>query len=300
MHALTTARLELPPWRDSFGEGLARLAADERVVRYVGDGQTWSAEHARERHQACPRHWEEHGFGWRAILDGPGGRFLGVAALSYLGALVPGIAESAIEAGWWLDPRAWARAWPPRPPRRSATRPSAPCGPSASWPGSSRPTTPPRGWPPGWGCGCTGTWPAGSGSRSASTSWTARAADPGRDRSPERGQQHQLARANQLVPVAVINAEVTRRVRVASTRPPGHRRAVSPSARPRSGPPPVTPPACEWRGATPLHSQSIAHPGACRKAPVMAHNRRPGQNRRKRERPQTGADVRELADCQRV
>jgi RimJ/RimL family protein N-acetyltransferase len=109
MHALTTARLELPPWRDSFEEGLARLAADERVVRYVGDGQPWSAEHARERHQACLRHWEEHGFGWRATLDGPGGRFLGVAALSYLGALVPGIAESAIEIGWWLDPGAWGQ-----------------------------------------------------------------------------------------------------------------------------------------------------------------------------------------------
>lgn len=109
MHALTTARLVLAPWRDSFEEGLARLAADERVVRYVGDGQPWSGEHARERHQACLRHWEEHGFGWRAILDGPGGGFLGVAALSYLGALVPGIAESAIEIGWWLDPGAWGR-----------------------------------------------------------------------------------------------------------------------------------------------------------------------------------------------
>jgi RimJ/RimL family protein N-acetyltransferase len=109
MRALTTARLELPPWRESFAGDLARLAADERVVRHVGDGRPWSAGHARERHQACLRHWEEHGFGWRAVLDGPGGPFIGVAALSYLGPLVPGIAESAIEIGWWLDPAAWGQ-----------------------------------------------------------------------------------------------------------------------------------------------------------------------------------------------
>ena len=55
----------------------------------------------------CLTHWEDHNFGWRAILDSPSGRFLGLAALNYLGDLVPGIEESAIEIGWWLDPGAW-------------------------------------------------------------------------------------------------------------------------------------------------------------------------------------------------
>jgi RimJ/RimL family protein N-acetyltransferase len=109
MQALTTARLVLMPWEDAFEDDFARLAADERVTRYVGDGQPWDPGYARQRHQACLQHWDDHGFGWRAILGHPGGRFLGLAALSYLGALVPGIEESAIEIGWWLDPGAWGR-----------------------------------------------------------------------------------------------------------------------------------------------------------------------------------------------
>jgi len=109
MHALTTARLALMPWRDDFGDDFARLASDERVMRYVGNGRPWSREQARQRHQACLRHWEDHQFGWRAILDRHSSRFVGLAALSYLGALVPGIEESAIEIGWWLDPGAWGR-----------------------------------------------------------------------------------------------------------------------------------------------------------------------------------------------
>lgn len=109
MHALTTPRLDLMPWQDAFGEDLARLSTDQRVMRYIGNGQPWNRERARERHHACLTHWEDNNFGWRAILDSPSGCFLGIAALNYLGALVPGIEESAIEIGWWLDPSAWGR-----------------------------------------------------------------------------------------------------------------------------------------------------------------------------------------------
>lgn len=107
MRTLTTARLELRPWEDGFAGDLARLSSDERVMRFIGDGRTWSRERAAERHQECLRHWAEHGFGWRAIIDG--GAFTGVAALNRLGAIVPGIEEDAIEIGWWVDPRAWGR-----------------------------------------------------------------------------------------------------------------------------------------------------------------------------------------------
>src|SRR5690348_5481770 len=106
MHALTTARLVLMAWQDAFGDDLARLASDQRVMRYIGDGRPWSREQARLRHQACLAHWADHNFGWRAILDSSSVRFLGLAALNYLGALVPGIEESAMEIGWWLDPAA--------------------------------------------------------------------------------------------------------------------------------------------------------------------------------------------------
>jgi RimJ/RimL family protein N-acetyltransferase len=108
---LTTTRLALMPWGDAFGEDLARLASDQRVMQYVGDGRPWDREQTRQRHQACLRHWEDHDFGWRAMLVQPSGRFLGLAALNYLGALVPGVEESAIEIGWWLDPDAWGRGF---------------------------------------------------------------------------------------------------------------------------------------------------------------------------------------------
>jgi RimJ/RimL family protein N-acetyltransferase len=106
MQAMTTTRFSLMPWQDAFEDDLARLASDHRVMQYIGDGQLWNRERARQRHQACLRHWEDHNFGWRAILDLPNRCFLGLAALNYLGALVPGVEESAIEIGWWLDPDA--------------------------------------------------------------------------------------------------------------------------------------------------------------------------------------------------
>lgn len=107
MGTLTTARLELRPWHDDFETDLFRLSSDERVVRFIGDGRPWSRERTAERHQECLRHWAEHGFGWRAIIDR--GAFAGVAALNRLGSLVPGIAEDAIEVGWWVDPGSWGR-----------------------------------------------------------------------------------------------------------------------------------------------------------------------------------------------
>jgi RimJ/RimL family protein N-acetyltransferase len=107
VRTLTTARLELRPWRQEDEADLFRLSSDERVVRHIGDGRPWSRERTAQRHQECLRHWAEHGFGWRAVLDR--GAFAGVAALNRLGALVPGIEEDAIEIGWWVDPRSWGR-----------------------------------------------------------------------------------------------------------------------------------------------------------------------------------------------
>jgi RimJ/RimL family protein N-acetyltransferase len=106
---LRTARLTLEPWRDDLLDAFARLAADERVTRFIGDGKPWSRERAAARHESLLRHWETYGYGWRAMLDGEG--FAGIAALNRLGTLVPGIEESAVEIGWWVDPRSWGRGY---------------------------------------------------------------------------------------------------------------------------------------------------------------------------------------------
>src|SRR5919201_421358 len=107
MRTLTTARVELRPWDESFEDALYRMASDERIVRFIGDGRPWSREFTSQRHQRHVRHWAEHGFGWRAIFEQ--GEFAGVAALSLLGDLVPGIEESALEIGWWIDARWWGQ-----------------------------------------------------------------------------------------------------------------------------------------------------------------------------------------------
>ena len=107
MRTLTTARLKLRPWEDSFEPELVRLSSDERVMRFIGDGRPWTRERAAERHREHLAHWRDHGFGWRAIIQGD--RFAGVAALNRLGSAVPGIEESALEIGWWVDPESWGR-----------------------------------------------------------------------------------------------------------------------------------------------------------------------------------------------
>ncbi|MGH3378164.1 MAG: GNAT family N-acetyltransferase [Actinoallomurus sp.] len=109
MRTLTTARLALRPWAPAFEDDLFRLSSDERVMRFIGDGQTWSRERAAERHRECLRHWREHDFGWRAMIDGDD--FVGLAALNRLGDAVPGIEESAVEIGWWVDPRSWGQGF---------------------------------------------------------------------------------------------------------------------------------------------------------------------------------------------
>jgi RimJ/RimL family protein N-acetyltransferase len=109
MRTLTTARLSLRPWDPDFEDDLFRLSSDERVMRFIGDGRPWSRERTAERHQACLRHWSDHGFGWRAMIDD--GAFVGLAALNHLGDLVPGIEGSAIEIGWWVDPRSWGHGY---------------------------------------------------------------------------------------------------------------------------------------------------------------------------------------------
>jgi RimJ/RimL family protein N-acetyltransferase len=109
MRTLTTARLSLRPWAPGFENDLFRLSSDERVMRFIGEGRTWSRERNAERHRECLRHWQDHDFGWRAMIDGAD--FVGVAALNHLGDLVPGIEASAIEIGWWVDPRCWGRGF---------------------------------------------------------------------------------------------------------------------------------------------------------------------------------------------
>lgn len=108
---LETARLLLPEWSDSDGALLVRMSADPRVVRYIGDGQRWSAEKAAEVSRGVIGHWRAHGFGWRVAIEKRSGEPVGFAALNYLGEGTAGLDAHEFEIGWWLLPGAWGRGF---------------------------------------------------------------------------------------------------------------------------------------------------------------------------------------------
>lgn len=105
---LRTPRMSLRPWAASDLGLLRRLSDDPRVVRYVGDGQRWTAERARETSQRIVEHWRRHGFGWRIMRLNETGQEVGFAALNHP-AERSGLDPSEFEIGWWLDPDFWRR-----------------------------------------------------------------------------------------------------------------------------------------------------------------------------------------------
>ena len=71
---LRTARLTLDPWTEADGRLLGDLARTPAVMRYVGDGTTWSDARIHGVAQQVLAHWAQHGFGWRATVDKETGR----------------------------------------------------------------------------------------------------------------------------------------------------------------------------------------------------------------------------------
>ncbi|HEX2314525.1 MAG TPA: GNAT family N-acetyltransferase [Thermomonospora sp.] len=108
MQDLITDRLVLEPWQERHARDLARMSSDEEVMRYIGDG-VWSPGYAARRHVRALRHWAEHGFGWRAVLDRADRTFLGLVSLIRMTAPPPDAAEPVLEIGWWVEPQAWGR-----------------------------------------------------------------------------------------------------------------------------------------------------------------------------------------------
>lgn len=108
---LETARLLLQEWSESHGALLARLSADARVVRYIGDGECWSPEKAADVSRGMVEHWRANGFGWRVAVEKESGEPVGFVALNYLGEGTAGLQPDEFEIGWWLFPTAWGRGF---------------------------------------------------------------------------------------------------------------------------------------------------------------------------------------------
>ncbi|HEX3975053.1 MAG TPA: GNAT family N-acetyltransferase [Solirubrobacteraceae bacterium] len=103
---LRTDRLTLDPWTEPDIKLLGDLARTPAVMRYIGDGTTWTDARIADVGAHISEHWRRHGFGWRvARLDRAP---VGFIALNFAGE-GGGVDADEYEIGWWLAPSAWGR-----------------------------------------------------------------------------------------------------------------------------------------------------------------------------------------------
>lgn len=103
---LRTERLTLEPWTEPDFALLGNLARTPAVMRYIGDGTTWTDARIADVAAHIAEHWDHHDFGWRvARLDGSP---IGFIALNFAGDGA-GVDPGEYEIGWWLAPSAWGR-----------------------------------------------------------------------------------------------------------------------------------------------------------------------------------------------
>lgn len=98
--------MTLDPWAEADFKLLGDLARTPAVMRYIGDGTTWSDARIADVGAHVVEHWRRHGFGWRvARADGAA---VGLIALNFAGEGA-GVDATEYEIGWWLAPSAWGR-----------------------------------------------------------------------------------------------------------------------------------------------------------------------------------------------
>jgi RimJ/RimL family protein N-acetyltransferase len=104
---LITERLQLDPWTPADGKLLADLARTPAVMRYIGDGTTWTDARIHDVAAHVVAHWSDEGFGWR-VARMHDGTAIGLIALNFAGEGA-GVDAGEYEIGWWLAPSAWGR-----------------------------------------------------------------------------------------------------------------------------------------------------------------------------------------------
>jgi RimJ/RimL family protein N-acetyltransferase len=102
-----TERLRLDPWTESDAKLLADLARTPAVMRYIGDGTTWTDARIHDVAAHIASHWRSHAFGWR-VARMHDATAVGFIALNFAGAGA-GVDADEYEIGWWLAPSAWGR-----------------------------------------------------------------------------------------------------------------------------------------------------------------------------------------------
>lgn len=105
-----TERLDLVPWETEHAPMLAHLArrsggALPSLIR----NPLWDPAHPEVVALEMLRHWDSHGFGWRAITERAAGVIVGFAGVTYLGQNDLGLSPSDLEFGCWVHPTHWRR-----------------------------------------------------------------------------------------------------------------------------------------------------------------------------------------------
>jgi RimJ/RimL family protein N-acetyltransferase len=104
--SLRTDRLTLDPWTEPDFTLLGSLARTPAVMRYIGDGTTWTDARLADVAAHISEHWRRHSFGWRVARED--GSPVGFIALNFAGDGA-GVDPGEYEIGWWLAPSAWGR-----------------------------------------------------------------------------------------------------------------------------------------------------------------------------------------------
>ena len=80
-------------------------------MRYIGPGHVQGAVEAEETFERALEHWRLHAFGWRSALERRSGEWVGFVGLNRVGAGTTGVAENAVEIGWWIVRSRWGRGY---------------------------------------------------------------------------------------------------------------------------------------------------------------------------------------------
>jgi len=103
---VSTQRLLLKPWSDSYFEEFARVLQDPEAMRFISGGTPLPLETIRSIAQRSLAMWDEHGYGPWAAIEKETGRWVGRIGLNLL-ADWPG--PDKWEVGYELAPEFWGR-----------------------------------------------------------------------------------------------------------------------------------------------------------------------------------------------